>query len=197
MGLKEDTRSDLTQAIVDGRFNEIHIFDKPEAEVLAHMKDNLFPNFLKSEIYLCAANGEEYSSSSLSASGADGGGGGGSGSSEKASLEAGESSGSKTQQSINVGAIIDPITGESIPFTGELSPSPPLSSSASVQQALLPNQLQTVHEDKELSTSSEMQTSSSKFKLTREALLATQSSRAVVASAASKIRKSETAVVPG
>jgi hypothetical protein len=206
LGLHDQTRSDLAQAIVDGRFGEIFIFNRAEEEVLAHMQQNLYPNFLKSEIYLCAANGEEYSvSSAPDLSNLGVAKNGDEGEESSASLtESGElisrASAHHPHHVFSASGAIDPISGESIRIahgsSGELSPkipSPPLSTSASVQQVLLPNQLQTVHEESELSMGHQPGTHGSKLKLTKGALIATQLSRAAVLSGVSpKPRKGET-----
>jgi len=214
LGLQDQTRSNLAQAIVDGRFSDVCIFNKAEEEVLAHMKQNLYPNFIKSELYLSVANGEDCSLSSttheLSGSGETKVAEDGDETSIASFTESGRdcfsnascSTASYLHQLSLASGAIDPLTGESINLSSQggeerLSspkvPSPPLSTSASVQQALLPNTLQTVHEDSELNMGPQGGAHGSKIKLTKGALLATQLTRATVLPGISKPRKGETA----
>lgn len=169
------------------------------------MQVNLYPNFLKSEIYLCAVNGEDESASNLqeqlelppnegppsarkSSSGdnsAEAGTAGGSGDDQQA----------KPGSSLAVPLVID--TEQKSEGQSPKIPSPPLSTAASV---LLPNQLQTVHEDKELTVNPQtaaahQHAAKLKLSLTKEALHMTQLARASVPGAtvgiASKIRSRE------
>ncbi|ODN01869.1 Axin-1, partial [Orchesella cincta] len=188
LGISDKTRSDLAQAIIEGKFSEVSLFDKAEEEVQTHMQDNLYPNFLKSEIYLCAVNGEDDTSNlqeqlefPTEVSGRK------SSSGDATSGEWGGTGDEKGSLSVDV----DHKSGEG---QSPKIPSPPLSTAASVQ-LLLPNQLQTVHEDKELSVNPQSAASqhAAKLKLTKEALQMTQMSRAsvpVAPVAASKIRNS-------
>lgn len=176
IGLTDSTRSELAQAIVDGRFTEIEIFYTAENEVLTHMKENLYPNFLKSEIYLSACNAED--SSSGSGSGIERRQSEGDESIASVDEEHDHHMNKLTHSHEQQGILnIDPLTGDPI---SNIS----LASFENVQQIVLPttNQLQTVHEDKELSTAAASAASqpghSSKskkhFGLTKEALLATE-----------------------
>lgn len=196
LGTSDTTRSEVTQAIKnEGRFNEVGLFDKAETEVRTHMRNNLYPNFLKSEIYLCAVTGEDEPSLNL-----------------REQLEmhlaeasptgrmssTGETSSSGTQEekpNLTTALVVD-VDQKSNTTSGGQSPkipSPPLSTAPSV---LLPNQLQTVHEDAELSVNSQ-QSRNSKLKLglTKQALHMTEKIRSSVpvppAGRSTKIRSRE------
>lgn len=192
LGISDGTRSDLAHAIIkEGRVNEVGLFDKAEAEVQTHMQNNLYPNFLKSEIYLRAVNGEEETSNlqeqlELPLTEA----------SSVRKVPVGDSSsigGVEESKSLTSALEVD-VDQKSYNNSGGQSPkipSPPLSTAPSV---LLANQLQTVHEDKELSVNAQHSRSSKlKLGLTKEALQMTQMARATVlaapASGASKIRR--------
>lgn len=179
-GISDGTRSDLAQAIVrEGRYDEVDLFDKAEAEVQIHMQDNLYPNFLKSEIYLCAVNGEEESSNFLqqlecrlpdsSPTGRKSSVG------DSSSLGGGE----ELRPSLTAALEVDVEHKSHTNSGGGQSPqipSPPLSVAPSV---LLSSGLQTLPEDKELSVSFQQPGCSKKlaFGLTRKALQKTSEIR--------------------
>lgn len=176
IGLTDETKSEIAQAIVEERFTEIEIFSKAEEEVLAHMKGNLYPNFLKSDIYLSACAGEEIGSIE-------------SGSYPEIRQSEGEESVVLFEEEHDHGiqtppsnaAVAEPSFCTSAVST-EGVVTLPVSSAECVQQITLPNQLQTVHEDKELNMVAASQSTHSKprkhFGLTKEALLATEFQRA-------------------
>lgn len=202
LGISETTRSDLAQAIIDGKFHEVGLFDKAEEEVQTHMQENLYPNFLKSEIYLCAVNGEDEVSTNLQEQLEQSGGGESSSLSGRKSsvgeVSSGEGSGngggSEEQLSKTTALAIDVEQKSGSEGQSPKIPSPPLSTAPSV---LLPNQLQTVPEDKVLSVNSQaaanQHNSKVKLALTKEALQFTQRTRASVPAVGStnKVRSRE------
>lgn len=169
IGLSEKTKEDLAEAILEERFSEIEIFHRAENEVLSHMRENLYPNFLKSEIYLSACNGEEVASSS-------------SGSGRERRQSEGEESNQSLGEEEEEKSTLLP-DGESKSQYHHCQSFPPEKTQSQQPSSLATSQLQTVHEDKELSMLGAASVTHSKPKkqhlgLTREALLATEFQRA-------------------
>lgn len=198
VGLTDTTRTDLAQAIVDGRFTEIAIFQTAENEVLRHMKEHLYPNFLKSEIYLSACNAEDsVVVSSNGSSGRDRRQSEGEDSKVEEQEEDGAHSshlslglGQTPSQSQGAAGVADTFLEEDGKhFRSKENESEADIDSTASRALVASNQLQTVHEDTELnmntasnSTALSMTTrnksSKKHFGLTKEALEATADQRA-------------------
>jgi len=201
LGVQETSRAQLTHAIIDSKILNANVFDKAENEVQAHMRDHLYPNFLKSDIYLSAAN-EEYGnhSSSSTTAGQSSGALKSSSSAKDCSVATDEETPPEFQQKASSGSSYhepkNSYQKDSLLSNVETFPASYSQTSAAVSnvQSLLPNHLQTVlEEDSEPSMvqQSSGSTHGAKIKLTREALLATQSHRAAASAAPWKVRKGD------
>lgn len=55
LGISSQISSQITQSIItEGKLNQVTVFDQASKQVRSHMEENLYPNFLQSEIYLSA-----------------------------------------------------------------------------------------------------------------------------------------------